>query len=54
LEIPRDAELPCFLVVEGVSEPPDGELVIVLRRRPGVRDLFGAGRAFQASVQVPR
>jgi hypothetical protein len=54
LEIPRDAELPCFLVVEGVSEPPDGELVLVLRRRPGVRDLFGAGRAFQAIVQVPR
>jgi hypothetical protein len=54
LEIPRDAELPCFLVVEGVSEPPDGELVLVLRRRPGVRDLFRAGRAFQAIVQVPR
>jgi hypothetical protein len=54
LEIPQDAELPCFLVVEGVGEPPDGELVIVLRRRPGVRDLFGTGGAFQATVQVPR
>ena len=54
LEIPQDAELPCFLVVEGVGEPPDGELVLVLRRRPGVRDLFGTGGAFQATVQVPR
>jgi hypothetical protein len=54
LDIPQDAELPCFLVVEGVGGPPDGELVIVLRRKPGVRDLFGAGGAFQAIVQVPR
>jgi len=54
LEIPQDAELPCFLVVEGVSDPPAGELVIVLRRKPGVRDLFGGGGAFQAVVQVPR
>src|ERR687898_1796439 len=53
LEIPQDAELPCFLVVEGVSDPPAGELIIVLRRRPGVRDLFGTGGAFQAVVQVP-
>lgn len=54
IELPQDAELPCFLVVEGASDPPPGELVIVLRRRPGVRDLFVTGRAFQATVQVPR
>jgi hypothetical protein len=54
IELPQDAELPCFLVVEGISDPPPGELVIVLRRRPGVRDLFVTGRAFQATVQVPR
>jgi hypothetical protein len=54
IEIPQDAELPCFLVVEGVTDPPPGELVIVLRRRPGVRDLFGTGRAFQCVVQVLR
>ena len=54
IELPQDAELPCFLVVEGVSDPPAGELVVVLRRKPGVRDLFGTGRAFQAIVQVPR
>ena len=54
IALPQDAELPCFLAVEGLSDPPPGELVIVLRRRPGVRDLFVAGRAFQATVQVPR
>jgi Zincin-like metallopeptidase len=51
---PVNAELPCFLVVEGVTEPPPGELVLVLRRKPGVRDLFGTGGAFHAVVQVPR
>ena len=54
VDIPQDAELPCFLVVEGISDPPPGELVIVLRRRPGVRDLFGTGRSFQSVVQVLR
>ncbi len=54
IELPQNAELPCFLVIEGVQDPPPGELVVVLRRRPGVRDLFGTGRAFQAVVQVPR
>jgi hypothetical protein len=49
---PEGAELPCFLTVEGVSHPPPGELVLVLRRKPGVRDLFGSGEAFQANVRV--
>ena len=51
-ELPPGAELPCFLVVEGVRDPPEGELVVVLRRKPGVRDLFGTSGAFQAVVQV--
>jgi hypothetical protein len=54
VEVPTNAELPCFLVVEGVVEPPPGELVIVVRRKPGVRDLFGSAGVFQATVQVPR
>jgi hypothetical protein len=54
VQVPHDAELPCFLVVEGIDDPPPGELVLVLRRRPGVRDLFGSGGAYQASVQVLR
>lgn len=49
---PDGAELPCFLTVEGVTRPPEGDLVVVLRRRPGVRDLFGQPRVFQATVRV--
>jgi hypothetical protein len=49
---PEGAELPCFLTVDGVAQPPPGELVVVLRRRPGVMDLFGRSEVFQASVQV--
>lgn len=50
---PGNAELPCFLTVHGVAEPPPGDLILVLRRKPGVRDLFGPGGVFQAAVQVP-
>jgi zinicin-like metallopeptidase len=49
--LPDEAELPCFLTVEGVTDPPDGDLVIVLRRKPGVRDLLGQS-VFQATVRV--
>ena len=50
---PGNAQLPCFLTVHGVAEPPPGDLILVLRRKPGVRDLFGPGGVFQATVQVP-
>jgi hypothetical protein len=50
---PEEAELPCFLTIEGVAEAPVGDLVVVLRRRPGVMDLFGHGQVFEATVQVP-
>jgi hypothetical protein len=49
---PEDAELPCFLTIDGVADPPPGDLVVVLRRKPGVRDLFRPPGVFQASVQV--
>lgn len=49
---PDDAQLPCFLTVTGVAEPPPGDLVLVLRRRPGVMDLFGHGEVFEADVRV--
>ena len=54
IDLPQNADLPCFLVVEGVADPPPGDLILVLRRKPGVRDLFGTGGVFQAVVQVPR
>jgi hypothetical protein len=50
--LPSDAQLPCFLTVDGVAEPPPGDLVVVLRRKPGVRDLFDPGEVVQASVRV--
>lgn len=49
---PMEADLPCFLTVEGVVDPPEGDLVLVLRRKPGVRDLFGHTGVFQGTVQV--
>jgi len=53
VELPDDLTLPCFLTVEGVLDPPPGELVVVLRRLPGVRDLFADGGVFQTTVRVP-
>jgi hypothetical protein len=50
--VPPGAELPCFLTIEGVAEPPPGDLVLVLRRAPGVRDLFGRSGVFQQRVRV--
>jgi hypothetical protein len=49
---PEGAELPCFLTIEGVADPPEGDLVLVLRRKPGVRDLFGPAGVFQGTVRV--
>jgi hypothetical protein len=50
--IPGEADLPAFLTIDGVDDPPQGDLVVVLRRQPGVRDLFTAADVFQATVQV--
>jgi hypothetical protein len=50
--VPGDAELPCFLTLEGVENSPEGSLVLVLRRQPGVRDLFGQSDVYQATVRV--
>jgi hypothetical protein len=49
---PTGAELPCFLTVEGVTDPPEGDLVLVLRRKPGVRDLFSHTEVFQGTLRV--
>jgi hypothetical protein len=52
--VPEGAELPCFLTLDGVADPPEGDLILVLRRRPGVLDLFMESRIFQATVRVVR
>jgi hypothetical protein len=39
-----------FVVVDGVDEPPPGELIVVVRRRSGLRDLF---RRRSPPLEVP-
>jgi hypothetical protein len=49
---PVACALPSFLTVHGVADPPAGDLVLVLRRRPGLRDLFREPQVVQAAVQA--
>jgi Zincin-like metallopeptidase len=39
-DLPDDLELPVYLVMLDLAEPPPGELVVVLRRKPSLLDLF--------------
>ena len=48
--VPAGAVLPAFLTVEGVDDPPPGELVLVFRRRGGLFDLFRQARPFTGVV----
>ena len=50
--VPPGATLPAFLTVAGAAESPPGDLVLVLRRKPGLLTLLHPGRLFQAVVQV--
>lgn len=52
IEWPTGGHLPAFLSVDGVPDPPEGDLVVVVRTRPGLRDLFRrrAPPPFQARV----
>lgn len=52
IAVPEGAELPCYLYVDGIADPPAGDLVVVLRRKPGMRDLFNEAGVFQSTVQV--
>jgi hypothetical protein len=54
IDVPGDATLPALLTVEGVAEPPPGELVLALRRRPGLRDLFRRAEPYEAAVSARR
>jgi len=40
VEVPKDLAPVTYVLAEGVDEPPPGQLVVVLRRRPRVWDLF--------------
>jgi Zincin-like metallopeptidase len=50
--VPRSTTLPAYLTVAGVADPPAGDLVLVLRRKPGLLTLVRPGRLYQAVVQV--
>ncbi len=50
VSVPVDILLPAFLILDGVIEPPPGDLVLVLRRKPGLRDLLQRPAATQATV----
>ncbi len=53
-DLPPGATLPAYFhVVDGVAEPPPGDLVVVCRRKPGLRDLLRRPAAlFQADVRA--
>ena len=50
--VPPEATLPAFLALDGVVDPPAGELVLVLRRKPGVLALLRPARTYRAAVRV--
>ena len=50
--VPAGLGAPCFLVVEGVSQPPQGELVVVLRRKAGLVDLVRSSPVGEATTQA--
>ena len=54
ITVPGEVELPAFLTVEGVDEPPSGELVLVLQRKGGWLRLFQKPRVYRAVVEARR
>lgn len=51
-QIPPAASLPAFLTLDGVADPPPGELVLVLRRKARLRDLLRPPVPWQDRVTV--
>jgi hypothetical protein len=50
--VPADSTLPAFLVLDGIADPPAGELVLVLRRKPGVLSLLHPVQRYHAAVRA--
>jgi zinicin-like metallopeptidase len=50
--VPSAATLPAFLIVEGIADPPEGDLILVLRRKPGLRDLLRPATVFSEAVRA--
>lgn len=49
-DLPPELTLPAFIEVAGLEAPPPGQVVLVLRRKPSILDLFR--RAELAEIQV--
>jgi len=54
VELPRELTLPAFVTVDGVDDPPPGDLVLVLRRRVRLRDLFRPPVPWQGAARATR
>jgi Zincin-like metallopeptidase len=52
ITVPPAATLPAFLILDGIADPPEGELVLVLRRKPGLLDLLRPTTIFSESVRA--
>jgi hypothetical protein len=52
VHVPAGATLPAFLTLDGIAEAPPGDLVLVLRRKPGLRDLLRSRPPLQATVSA--
>jgi len=52
--MPHGATLPAYLTVEDLDDPPPGDLVIVVRRKAGLRSLLQRHGPFQATVRAAR
>jgi hypothetical protein len=50
--VPAGATLPSFLTLDGISDPPEGDLVLVLRKKPGLLALLRPGSVFQDRVRA--
>ena len=50
--VPPETGLPAYLVLEGIAEAPEGDLILVLRRKPGLRDLWRPSHPTQAAVHA--
>ena len=55
VEVPPHVTLPAFLTIDRVDDPPPGELVVVLRKKARIWDLFrSVAPAVQVNVRVSR
>ncbi len=50
--VPPALSLPAFLTIDGLAEPPPGDVVLVLRRKARLTDLFRRAEPFIATVRV--